>query len=129
MARDRRGDHYACERGARPWANGLGAGLRAAAAVLPTWNFHDAHGNLLCTTDLTDLWRGVGSCLGVTRMELQRLLVARASTIPYRLGLAVIDLASRAEAVTVEFGDESTREYDLVVGADGFALDSSADWQ
>jgi 2-polyprenyl-6-methoxyphenol hydroxylase-like FAD-dependent oxidoreductase len=98
---------------------GLSAGLGAAAAVLPTWSFHDAHGNLLCTTDLTDLWRGVGPCLGVTRMELQRLLVARASPIPYRLGLAVIDLAPRAEAVTVEFGDESTGEYDLVVGADG----------
>jgi len=53
---------------------GLGAGLRAAAAVLPTWSFHDARGNLLCTTELTELWRGVGSCLGVTRIELQRLL-------------------------------------------------------
>ena len=98
---------------------GLGTGLRAAAAVLPTWSFHDAHGNLRCTTDLTDLWRGVGPCLGVTRMELQRLLVARASPIPYRLGIAVVDLAPRAEAVTVEFGDGSTEEYDLVVGADG----------
>jgi 2-polyprenyl-6-methoxyphenol hydroxylase-like FAD-dependent oxidoreductase len=98
---------------------GLGAGLRAAAAVLPTWSFHDAHGNLLCTTDLTELWRGVGPCLGVTRIELQRLLVARASHIPHRLGLAVVDLAPRAEAVTVEFGDGSTEDYDLVVGADG----------
>ena len=32
MARDGRGDHYACERGARPWAIGLGAGLRAAVS-------------------------------------------------------------------------------------------------
>ena len=32
---------------------------------------------------------------------------------------AVIDLAPRADAVKVEFGDESTGEFDLVVGADG----------
>lgn len=96
--------------------------------MLPTWSFHDAHGNLLCTTDLTDLWGGVGPCLGVTRMELQRLLVARASPMPCRLGLAVIDLVPRGEAVAVEFGDgstESTTWSSVLMGC----TRQSADWR
>ena len=89
------------------------------AAVLPTWSFHDAQGDRLCETDLTQLWEGVGPCLGVTRAHLQRLLVERASGVRCRLGVAVTGVAQAQDSVTVGFAQGAPQRYDLVVGADG----------
>jgi 2-polyprenyl-6-methoxyphenol hydroxylase-like FAD-dependent oxidoreductase len=98
---------------------GLASRLRGAGAVLPKWSFHDAQGNLLCATDLADLWSDVGPCLGVTRVELQRLLVGRARETAHQLGVAVTALTQGPAAVTVQFSDGGTGDFDLVVGADG----------
>ena len=87
---------------------GLANGLRGAGAVVPRWSFHDAQGNLLCATDLADLWSDVGPCLGVTRVELQRLLAGRAHETAHRLGVAVTTLTQGPAAVTAKFSDGST---------------------
>jgi len=100
-------------------ALGLGDAIGQASAVVPGWAFLDQQGGCLCETDLTDLWREVGPCLGITRARLQEILVAGASGVPVRLGLAVTDLACDGRQVTVTFTDGTAGDYDLVAGADG----------
>jgi 2-polyprenyl-6-methoxyphenol hydroxylase-like FAD-dependent oxidoreductase len=52
-------------------ALGLGDAVDRTAAVVHRWAFFDQQGELLCETDLEDLWRDVGPCLGITRVRLQ----------------------------------------------------------
>jgi 2-polyprenyl-6-methoxyphenol hydroxylase-like FAD-dependent oxidoreductase len=53
------------------------------------------------------------------RAELHAVLRDVAGDVPIRIGLAVERLAQRDGLVSVEFSDETSGEYDLVVGADG----------
>ena len=48
---------------------GLGEAVARYAAVLRRWGFFDEQGELLCETDLEELWRDVGPCLAVTRLR------------------------------------------------------------
>jgi 2-polyprenyl-6-methoxyphenol hydroxylase-like FAD-dependent oxidoreductase len=66
---------------------GLGEAIDGASAPLPRWGFFDRDGRQLCQTDLADLWRAAGPCLGITRARLQEILVTAASGVPCRLGL------------------------------------------
>lgn len=100
-------------------ALGLGEAVDRATATLPRWTFSDQHGELLCETDLEALWGEVGPCLGITRVRLQEVLLAGAAAVPHRLGVAVTSLAQDGDRVSVGFGDGTTGDYDLVVGADG----------
>jgi 2-polyprenyl-6-methoxyphenol hydroxylase-like FAD-dependent oxidoreductase len=98
---------------------GLGPALDAAAAVVPRWACHDQHGDLLCQTDLTALWEGVAPCLGITRSLLLGILLGSAAEVPLRFGCTVAGLRQDDSRVRVAFADGSSRDYDLVVGADG----------
>jgi 2-polyprenyl-6-methoxyphenol hydroxylase-like FAD-dependent oxidoreductase len=66
-------------------ALGVGEAVDRIAAVLRRWGFFDQQGELLCETDLEELWRNVGPCLGITRVRLQEALLTGAA-VPYRLG-------------------------------------------
>jgi 2-polyprenyl-6-methoxyphenol hydroxylase-like FAD-dependent oxidoreductase len=98
---------------------GLGAAIDRATATLPRWTFSDQRGEPLCETDLEGLWGEVGPCLGITRVRLQEILLAAAAAVPHRLGAAVTSLTQDGERVSVGFGDGTSGDYDLVVGADG----------
>jgi 2-polyprenyl-6-methoxyphenol hydroxylase-like FAD-dependent oxidoreductase len=98
---------------------GLGDAVAAASAVLPSWDFFDQHGEPLCSTDLVALWVEVGPCLGVERTELHPVLVAGATEVPCRLGVALTSLSQEVDRVCVGLSDGSSGEYELVVGADG----------
>ena len=100
-------------------ALGLGEAIEAASAPLPRWGFFDRHGGRLCETDLADLWREVGPCLGITRVRLQEILLTAAAGMPRRLGVALTGLTQDGHRVSVTFADGSAGDYDLVVGADG----------
>jgi 2-polyprenyl-6-methoxyphenol hydroxylase-like FAD-dependent oxidoreductase len=100
-------------------ALGLGLAIETASAPLPRWGFFDCHGGPLCETDLADLWREVGPCLGITRIRLQEILLAAAAGVPCRLGVALTGLTQDGGRVSVTFADGSAGDYDLVVGADG----------
>lgn len=100
-------------------ALGLGQAIETAAAPLPRWGFFDRHGTPLCQTDLADLWREVGPCLGITRSRLQQILAAAAAGVPCRLGVALSGLTQDGDRVQVTFADGSASDYGLVVGADG----------
>lgn len=98
---------------------GLGEAIEAASAPLPRWGFFDRHGTRLCETDLADLWREVGPCLGITRIRLQEILLTAAAGVPCRLGVALTGLTQHGRRASVTFADGSAGDYDLVVGADG----------
>ena len=100
-------------------ALGLGQAIETASALLPRWGFYDRHGSRLCETDLADLWREVGPCLGITRIRLQEILVTAAAGVPCRLSVALIGLTQDGNRVQVTFADGSAGDYNLVIGADG----------
>jgi 2-polyprenyl-6-methoxyphenol hydroxylase-like FAD-dependent oxidoreductase len=100
-------------------ALGLGEAIEQASARFSRWGFFDQRGERLCETNLDDLWGAVGPCMGITRVHLQEILLSGVGATPYRLGVAVTSIAQRSEDVRVGFGDGSSGEYDLVVGADG----------
>jgi FAD-dependent urate hydroxylase len=100
-------------------ALGLGQAIETASATLPRWGFFDRHGTRLCETDLAELWREVGPCLGITRIRLQEILTTAAAGVPCRLGVALTGLTQDGHRASVTFADGTAGDYDLVVGADG----------
>jgi 2-polyprenyl-6-methoxyphenol hydroxylase-like FAD-dependent oxidoreductase len=100
-------------------ALGLGEAVDRTAAEVRRWGFFDQQGELLCTTDLRELWREVGLCLGITRVKLQEVLLTGAAAVPHRLGVSLTALTQQASSVEVRFSDGTSGKYDLVVGADG----------
>jgi 2-polyprenyl-6-methoxyphenol hydroxylase-like FAD-dependent oxidoreductase len=100
-------------------ALGLERGVVDRAVAIPKQRFCDSRGRLLLEVDVAALWNGVGPCLALHRAELHAVLREGAADVPIRMGVAVRALRERNGSVAVEFDDESTGEYDLVVGADG----------
>lgn len=98
---------------------GLGEAVERTAAVLRRWGFFDQEGELLCETDLEELWRDVGPCLGVTRVRLQEALLTGAPAVQHRLGVSLTALTQDDNRVRVSFSDRRSGDYDLAVGADG----------
>jgi 2-polyprenyl-6-methoxyphenol hydroxylase-like FAD-dependent oxidoreductase len=100
-------------------ALGVGEAVEQAGAVVRSWGFFDQQGEILCDTDLEEMWGQVGSSIGIERPRLQQTLVAGAAAVPYRLGIAVASLTQDEHRASVVFSDGSSGDYDLVVGADG----------
>jgi 2-polyprenyl-6-methoxyphenol hydroxylase-like FAD-dependent oxidoreductase len=100
-------------------ALGVGEAVERAGALVRHWGFLDQQGEVLCDTDLEEMWGEVGPCIGITRPRLQQALLAGATAVPCRLGTSVTSLVQDRHGVRVGFSDGSTGEYDLVVGADG----------
>jgi 2-polyprenyl-6-methoxyphenol hydroxylase-like FAD-dependent oxidoreductase len=98
-------------------ALGLGEVVDRTAAVLRRWGFFDQQGELLCETDLEELWRDVGPCLGITRIRLQEALLTGAAAVPYRLGVSLTALSQDDNRVRVSLSDGTSVDYDLVVGS------------
>jgi 2-polyprenyl-6-methoxyphenol hydroxylase-like FAD-dependent oxidoreductase len=100
-------------------ALGLERDVVERAVEIANQRFCDAHGRLLLDVDVAALWNGVGPCLALHRADLHAVLLEGAADVPIRMGVAVRALREENGTVAVEFGDESTDEYELVVGADG----------
>jgi 2-polyprenyl-6-methoxyphenol hydroxylase-like FAD-dependent oxidoreductase len=100
-------------------ALGLGEAVDRNATVLRRWGFFDQQGELLCETDLEELWRDVGPCLGITRVRLQGALLTGAAAVPHQLGVSLTALTQDDKRVRVSLSDGRSGDYDLLVGADG----------
>jgi FAD-dependent urate hydroxylase len=100
-------------------ALGLGTAVEQAGAVVRHWSYYDQQGEVLCDTDLEELWGEVGPCIGIERAKLHQVLLAGARAVPCRLGTWVTSLVQDEQRVSVGFNDGEARGYDLVVGADG----------
>ncbi len=112
---------------------GLRDAVERNAMVLRRWDIFDDRGELICATDISDFWREVGPCLGVTRRRLQEALLTGAAGVSDRLGVSLVGLNRHDTHVHAEFSDGTSGDYDLVVGADGihssvrrFAVSASA---
>jgi 2-polyprenyl-6-methoxyphenol hydroxylase-like FAD-dependent oxidoreductase len=100
-------------------ALGLAASVKNAGTIVCRWQFCDEQGDLLSEIDLEALWGNVGCCVGIERPKLQRALLPGVANLRCRLGTSVTSLVQDDHHVSVGFSDGSTRDYDLVVGADG----------
>ncbi|SCE74366.1 2-polyprenyl-6-methoxyphenol hydroxylase [Micromonospora coriariae] len=76
-------------------------------------------GRRLFDIDVAALWQGVGPCASLPRAQLHRALLAGVGDAPIRWGRQPVALAEEGAVIAVEFDDDSTARYDLVIGADG----------
>jgi 2-polyprenyl-6-methoxyphenol hydroxylase-like FAD-dependent oxidoreductase len=97
----------------------LAASVERAGALVRRWQFCDEQGDLLSEIDLEALWGDAGPCIGIERSKLQRALMAGVANVCCRLDTTVESLVQDDRQVAVGLSDGSTRDYDLVVGADG----------
>lgn len=105
---------------------GVGEAVAQTGAVIRRWGFFDEQGEMLCDTDLEELWGDVGPCIGIERVKLHQALLAGATAVPSRLATAVVSVAQADGKIRVGFSDGSWGDYDLVVGADGIYSTVSA---
>jgi len=98
---------------------GLGTPVLDAGRIVGRWLFADQFGEVLCDIDLEEVWSDVGPFVGIARSRLQEALVGGARGVPCRLGSSITEIDQDDRQVSVGFTDGSTRDYDLVVGADG----------
>jgi FAD-dependent urate hydroxylase len=100
-------------------ALGLEEAVSERGLVIPRQRVSDERGRLLVEVDLAELWDDVGPCLALLRADLHAVLLDGARDAPLRMGADVRGLRELDGAVSVEFGDGTAGEYDLVIGADG----------
>ena len=100
-------------------ALGLEARVTSRAVEIPRQRFRDQRGRLLFEVDVAELWRPVGPCLAIHRADLHELLLEAADDVPIHLGLTVNRVTDQDRLVSVELSDGTSRDYDLVVAADG----------
>jgi FAD-dependent urate hydroxylase len=100
-------------------ALGLEEAVSERGVVIPRQRVSDDRGRLLVEVDLAELWDGVGPCLALARADLHAVLLDGAREVPLRMGADVRGLREQNGKVSVELGDGTAGEYDLVIGADG----------
>jgi FAD-dependent urate hydroxylase len=100
-------------------ALGLAGTVLARAVCMSHQRILDHRGRQLAEIELSTLWNPVGSCVGIARGDLHRILLEGAAGVPMRLGTTLTTLSQKDDEVNVAFVDGSTGRYDLVVGADG----------
>jgi 2-polyprenyl-6-methoxyphenol hydroxylase-like FAD-dependent oxidoreductase len=99
-------------------ALGLWEPVATRAATIPRQRFLDHRGRLLGDIDLHRVWGECGPCLALHRSDLHQVLREGAARTPIRMGTTPRSL-DQDGGVRVGFGDGTSGEYDLVVGADG----------
>lgn len=100
-------------------ALGLERAVSEGGVAIARQRVSDHRGRLLLEIDLAELWVGVGPCLALARADLHAVLLDGARGVPLRMGADVRGLCELDGVVSVEFGDGTVGEYDLVIGADG----------
>ena len=89
------------------------------AVAIPRQRISDRRGRLLVEVDLAELWDGVGACFALPRPDLHDVLLEGAREAGIRIGVEVRALSAQNGTLSVELGDGTSDDYDLVVGADG----------
>jgi FAD-dependent urate hydroxylase len=97
---------------------GLDAPLRPLGDLIFRQVFQDSRGRQLFEMDVAALWAGVGESRALSRADLQRVLLTGVGG-EVRYNTTVRDVHLIDGVAKVQFGDGSTAEYDLVIGADG----------
>jgi FAD-dependent urate hydroxylase len=98
---------------------GLADQLLARAVWMSHQRMLDHAGRVLAQVQLNRVWDGVGQCIGVRRSALHELLRDGAAGVPIQFGKTVSVVTQTLDAVRVTFDDGATREFAIVIGADG----------
>jgi len=98
---------------------GLLDSVAGAGTIIRRWVFSNQHGDVLCKTNLEDLWAGSPPFIGISRSKLLRVLRSNIADVPYRLGISPTALRDDGDSVRVSFSDGSASIYSAVVGCDG----------
>jgi 2-polyprenyl-6-methoxyphenol hydroxylase-like FAD-dependent oxidoreductase len=98
---------------------GLADGLLARAVRMSHQRIFDHQARLLAEVELARVWSAVGPCVGIRRADLHAMLLEGSIDVPILLGTTVVGVSQTPHAATVTFDDGQTREYEIVVGADG----------
>lgn len=93
--------------------------VRAEAVPINTQRILDSRGRPLSVTRTPDFWAECGPCLSLPRARLYGILRRSLSQSEIRFGVSVTDIRQANGPCEVTFSDETSAEYDLVVGADG----------
>ena len=96
---------------------GLSAALEQATPVRRQ-RLCDHRGHRLADIDVGTIWPGLGDCVAIHRAELHDGLREATRDIPLRMGTRVTSIQD-GDRPLVGCSDGTSREYDLVVGADG----------
>jgi 2-polyprenyl-6-methoxyphenol hydroxylase-like FAD-dependent oxidoreductase len=94
---------------------------RSGTPILSQTMLND-RGRKFTVIDTTSVWGGCGPCIGIRRADLQATLVNALGDLEVRFGTTIEAISQNTQFATVQFSDETHREYDLVVGADGILL-------
>src|SRR5262245_2507538 len=92
-------------------ALGLGPAIEQTGTVIRSFDLCDQQGEVLCETDLAELWRDVGPFIGIARTALHHVLRAGAAAVSSRLGTSVRALTQDGHRVSVRFSDGSAGDY------------------
>lgn len=76
-------------------------------------------GRKLTVIDTASVWAGCGPCIGIRRADLQAALVKALGDSEVRFSTTIEAISQNGQFATVQFNDGASRDYDLVVGADG----------
>jgi FAD-dependent urate hydroxylase len=98
---------------------GLGDAVTRNSVRIARQRLLDNRARLIADIELESVWGAVGPCVGIRRADLHTLLLEGARDVPIRLATTVKALTESHDGVTVVFHDDSKRDYDIVVGADG----------
>lgn len=88
-------------------------------SLIQTQTLLDDRGRKLATIETESVWASCGSCVGIRRVDLQRILVEALGTAHLHFSTTVAVLEQRENLVAVQFSNGTEGLYDLVVGADG----------
>jgi 2-polyprenyl-6-methoxyphenol hydroxylase-like FAD-dependent oxidoreductase len=95
---------------------GLEAALHDRAFEVKHQLLLDQRGRVLLDVDLPAVWGAIGPCVAIGHRALHELL---REGIAVRLGMTITALDDDGAGIRATFADDSTGDYDLVVGADG----------
>jgi 2-polyprenyl-6-methoxyphenol hydroxylase-like FAD-dependent oxidoreductase len=101
---------------------GLAQACLDSGAGFGGWHICTSDGTRLASVANRNVARdGFPPINGISRPALHGILsdAIRAARVPVRLGLTIDRLQERGDRIHVRFSDESSGEYDLVIGADG----------
>ena len=98
---------------------GISEEVAARANPIVRQRFLDHRGRLLFDIDVRRYWEGVGGCVAIPRAAFHSALRTGIAGTQVRLGISVTGLDEAGPRTRVRFSDNSSSDYDLVVGADG----------
>lgn len=98
---------------------GLLDSIAAVAVPINTQRILDSRGSQLSVTRTQDVWSPCGPCLALPRTVLHATLRSSLRNTRLRFGTSFTAIEQLGEKVLVTFSDDTTCEYDVVIGADG----------